>query len=52
MRDESFTARNLIPHKEYEFRVCAVNEAGPSKWSENSVPIEACNPTGKNPFYY
>lgn len=49
MKDETLTARNLIPNKEYEFRVCAINEAGASGWSENSAPIEACNPTGTLP---
>jgi len=34
-----------MPHKEYEFRVCAHNEAGPSEWSKPSDLIEAKNPT-------
>ncbi|XP_067934437.1 twitchin-like [Watersipora subatra] len=45
IKDESMTARNLLPNKEYEFRVCAVNEAGPSLWSDNSAAIEARHPT-------
>lgn len=48
MKDESLIARNLLPNKEYEFRVCALNEAGMSAWSDNSGLIEACNPTGNS----
>nr|AZI15635.1 UNC-22 [Auanema rhodensis] len=33
----------LIPKKTYEFRVCAINAAGNSPYSENSVPITAEN---------
>ncbi|XP_067930808.1 twitchin-like [Watersipora subatra] len=42
--DTQFTASNLIPNKEYEFRVAALNEAGLSEWSDSSDLIEAKNP--------
>lgn len=47
VRDETVVAKNLLPHKIYEFRVNAVNAAGSSPWSDNSELIEACNPVGK-----
>ena len=45
MKEETCVARNLLPNKEYEFRVCALNEAGASPWSDNSDRIKACMPT-------
>lgn len=33
-----------MPNKKYSFRVCAVNEAGNSEWSDGSDLIEAKNP--------
>ena len=36
--------RNLMPNKKYKFRVCAVNEAGNSAWSDGSELIEAKDP--------
>ncbi len=33
----------LTPKKTYEFRVCAVNAAGPGEFSANSAPICAQN---------
>ena len=44
--DPQYTAHNLIPNKEYEFRVAALNEAGLSDWSDSSDLIEAKNPEG------
>lgn len=45
--EPQFTAHNLLPNHEYEFRVAAVNGAGLSKWSENSELIEAKKPEGQ-----
>lgn len=36
-----FRVTNLVAQKTYEFRVAAINAAGQSDWSENSVPIVA-----------
>lgn len=33
-----------MPNKKYKFRVCAINEAGNSEWSDGSELIEAKNP--------
>ena len=44
--DTQYTAHNLLPNREYEFRVAALNEAGLSDWSEASDLIEAKNPEG------
>ncbi|CAJ0936412.1 unnamed protein product, partial [Mesorhabditis belari] len=38
-----FKVYGLTAKKEYEFRVCAVNQAGSGDYSENSVPVLADN---------
>ncbi|XP_023931299.1 twitchin isoform X3 [Lingula anatina] len=42
--DTSMTVRGLTNGKKYEFRVCAVNKAGPSPWTETAEAIEARPP--------
>jgi hypothetical protein len=39
--DNEFTIKGLQDGKEYEFRVAAVNKAGPGDWAETSEAIEA-----------
>ena len=45
--DPEFQVRNLVPGKEYEFRVCANNAAGPGEWAQTSKPIKAQPPPCK-----
>ncbi|XP_014665457.1 PREDICTED: twitchin-like isoform X3 [Priapulus caudatus] len=40
----SCTVPGLVPGKEYEFRVRAVNDAGPGKWSDASQALMAREP--------
>lgn len=42
--DLKYRVPGLIAHKCYEFRVCAVNAAGPGAFSETSEPIYASQP--------
>jgi hypothetical protein len=42
-----YTVKGLKEGKEYEFRVAAVNAAGPGKWSECSEAIKARAPPSK-----
>ena len=38
--DEDITIRGLVEDKPYEFRVAAVNEAGPGEWVETDEAIK------------
>ena len=38
--DTQLTVRGLTEGVPYEFRVAAVNEAGPGKWAETAQPIK------------
>ena len=42
--DTEFTVKNLIEGRPYEFRVAAVNEAGPGEYSDNSAAIKPAPP--------
>lgn len=44
--EEEFTVRGLTEGKEYEFRICAVNAAGPGAYSETSEAVQARSPPG------
>ena len=54
--DTEFTVKGLQEGKEYEFRVAAVNKAGPGDFSEATDRIKAQPPPGKlfkwNYMYY
>lgn len=47
INDTSFDVKGLSEGKEYEFRVAAVNEAGPGQYSEASDGIKAAPPPCK-----
>lgn len=44
MNDNEYTAKNLTPGKEYEFRVAAANKAGVGKFTTTDMAIEARPP--------
>lgn len=41
-----FNVPNLIEDRQYEFRIIAVNEAGPSEPSSNSTAVKVKDPNG------
>ena len=45
VQDTNLTVMNLLEGSEYEFRVCAVNSAGKSDFSLNSMPVKVKEPT-------
>ena len=47
MLDNEVTVKGLQDGKEYEFRVAAVNKAGPGKWAKTEQAIEARPPDSK-----
>jgi len=51
-KDTSYTAGNLPEGAEYEFRVCAVNEAGPGKASKSTGPHVVRDPVCEWTFYF
>ena len=44
--DEEITVRGLVEGKPYEFRVAAINEAGPGEWAETDEAIKPQPPPG------
>lgn len=46
--DNSFTVPNLVENDEYEFRVAAVNDAGPGDPSLNTAPVKVYDKDGKH----
>ena len=46
VKENEFTVPNLKEGKEYQFRVKAVNEAGPGTASTSTGPVVAEKPTG------
>jgi len=42
--DNEFTVKGLTEGREYEFRVAAVNEAGPGQYAEMSQSIKPAPP--------
>lgn len=47
IQDTSFNVKGLVEGKEYEFRVAAVNDAGPGQFSEVSEGIKPAPPPCK-----
>ena len=46
----SFTVPNLVEGSEWEFRVAAVNDAGPGKYSKSTGPHKVRDPVCKYSF--
>ena len=44
IKDTECTVKGLTEGKPYEFRVAAVNEAGPGQWAETSEAIKPAPP--------
>lgn len=44
IKDTEYTVKGLTPGKSYEFRVAAVNEAGPGQYAETKEAIKASPP--------
>ena len=51
MREPEFEDTKVTANKEYEYRVTAINEAGPSEPSVPSKPITAKPAKGKHCIY-